>query len=463
MLLNSPPSLRTLLCLACWPLLGKGNLSDTSTFSLALMHEEAASALELFPDNQEFVIERDEVDATLESLWGIYTDVARRAGLADILTTAPQPADALDWPSEGPLAPSGVLSSGDLAMPYVLLAKGEKPSGGWPLFIALHGGGKYHGNAEISAHGWEVNTREWQTQMRLVNQVYEPDGLYFVPRMADDRLGRWWHQHNIELFRRLIRCAVLYHDVNPNRVYIMGISQGGYGTCHIAPFMADLFAAAGSMAGGMMTVTENLRNLPFRSDIGANDTAYNRIELAKQLHDSLDTLQSKDSDAYRHTLAIQANRGHGIDYSSSPSWLARHSRNPYPERIVWRCHEKDGVYRRSFYWLSLSQVPDAGEYVIKAELNQRENRIDIKAEEVLLNDEGEPVLRRPLTSSQIHVHLNDTLLDLDREVLVLLNDRVAFRGRVERKQSHLLRSLIERGDPNYAFPAKITVGGPTIH
>jgi len=33
-------------------------------------------------------------------------------------------------------------------------------------------------------------------------------------------------KHNIDIFTRMIRDAILFNDVNPNKVYIMGISQG---------------------------------------------------------------------------------------------------------------------------------------------------------------------------------------------------------------------------------------------
>jgi poly(3-hydroxybutyrate) depolymerase len=85
--------------------------------------------------------------------------------------------------------------------------------------------------------------------MQLTAKVDKPAGLYLLPRMAAGRMGRWWHKHNIDIFTRMIRHAILFNEVDPNRVYIMGISQGGYGSCHLAPFLADLFAGAGPMDG----------------------------------------------------------------------------------------------------------------------------------------------------------------------------------------------------------------------
>ncbi len=391
-------------------------------------------------------------------LWNAYTAAAKRAGWHKQLLPVPKTIRKHHRGGKKTKIVAATLKSGDLEMPYTFIAKGKKPASGWPMFICLHGGGKYHGPEKINAHGWHVNSGEWQAQMNLTAGVYKPAGLYFIPRMADDRLGRWWHKHNIDIFTRMIRLAILFNDVDPNKIYLMGISQGGYGTCHLAPFMADHLAAAGSMAGGMMTVTENLRNLPFRSDIGENDTMYKRIELAKQLHAAIDARQTTDPEGYTNILAIQKGRGHGIDYSKSPTWLARHTRNPHPDKIVWRCHQKDGIYRKHFYWLSLTDTPEYGdEYELTATLDRTKNTVNITAYEFTPPAEKD-ANRKPLTSSRITVHLSDDMLNLDKPVTIILNGTQAFHGKLQRKASTILRNIVTRGDPNYAFPAEVTVG-----
>lgn len=396
-----------------------------------------------------------DVKAVQNELWQAYTEAAKRAGWDKQLLPVPQTLEKMIEGGKKPKLQADELQSGDKTMPYLFMAKGEKPASGWPMFICLHGGGQHKVD---SAHGWNVNSREWQAQMNLTASVYQPAGLYFIPRMADDRLGRWWHKHNIDIFTRMIRHAVLFNDVDPNRIYIMGISQGGYGSCHLAPFMADLFAGAGPMAGGMMTVTENLRNLPFRSDIGEHDTMYKRITLAKELHNAIDAHKAKDPKGYKNLLAIQKGKGHGIDYSQSPTWLAGHSRTPHPERVVWRCHNKDGIYRDSFYWISLSKVPEKGEFDIVASLEKAGNSVSLTAYELISAEEKDKeATRKPLTSSDITVHLNDDMLDLDKEVTVLLNGKQVFKGMVKRSRNTILQNIAKRGDINYAFPAEVTV------
>ncbi|MFT4513880.1 MAG: putative esterase, partial [Planctomycetota bacterium] len=180
-----------------------------------------------------------------------------------------------DDPKKG-LEPS-TLQVGDYKFPYVLLVKGEQPSAGWPLFICMHGGG---GNGKASGpHAWSVNTREWQAQKFLFRGIYEPAGIYFIPRMADDRRGRWWHDHNQIAFEQVIEQCLLFRDVDANRVYLMGISEGGYGAIRFAGNRPDRFAATGGMAAAEpigTSLPENMRNVAMRIDIGEKDIMFDR-------------------------------------------------------------------------------------------------------------------------------------------------------------------------------------------
>ena len=401
------------------------------------------------------VLTKEEVAGMRQKVYKSYKYAARQAGWNKHIL----PNQKLVKGAK-PKIEAAIFEQDGKKMPYTVIVHGQRPKGGYPLFFSMHGGGMYSGKEELkSPHGWGVNTNEWQTQMKFaVGGVYQPAGVYFIPRMADDNLGRWWHPFNIKIFKRAIRLTSLFNDVNPNKVYMMGISQGGYGTCHIAPFMADHLAAAGAMAGGMMTQTENLRNLPFRSDIGEGDTAYNRIKLAKALHAKLDENKAKDPKGFINKLNIQAGKGHGIDYRMTPVWLAKFTRNPYPNKIVWRCFSKKNYYAKNFYWLSLSDTPKSGEFKVTAVVNKKTNTINVSAEEVIpAKEKGGKASEKALQSSDLIVHLNDRIINLDKAVTINVNGKQLFKGIVERKLANIVNNLSDRGDINYAFPAQVTI------
>ncbi len=104
------------------------------------------------------------------------------------------------------------------------------------------------------------------------------------------------------LVERLIRQFVLIDDVNPDRVYALGASHGGYGAFVIGPKMPDRFAAVHASAAAPTpgeTRGENLRDLCFTVMVGEKDTAYGRADRCRAF--------TKDSKAGRlGTAGIQA-------------------------------------------------------------------------------------------------------------------------------------------------------------
>lgn len=360
---------------------------------------------------------------------------------------------------------SAMLPCGAEKMPYVYLYRGEKPAAGRPLYFQLHGGGSTDMKL-AGPHAWPANTRDWNAQVGLFFKVL-PEGLYFIPRMANDNKGRWWMGHNRTAFDLVMRRAVLFNEVDPDRIYMMGISEGAYGTEALTPFWGDRLAGGCAMAGGAGGGERfyNLRNTAFRNDTGENDTMYGRIGLARQTHAFLDRLKQADPAGYDHALNIQAGRGHGVDYAPGPAWLSTKRRDNRPAKICWFNFELDGERRTDFAWLSLEKAP-AHDALFVAEADRATNTVTVSAlanppgvadeKPVYATSTPEPVAGRiPYTGNTLTLHLDDKLLDLDKPVTVVLNGKKVFAGRVERLASNLAGDIVRTGDPGRVFPARV--------
>ncbi len=362
------------------------------------------------------------------------------------------------WPmlaTDASTAETGHLQLGDATMPFVWLRKGEKPARGFPLWICLHGGG---GNADAEGpHAWAVNTKEWAAQKSLFARAYEAPGLYFIPRMADDRKGRWWFDHNQRAIDEVIREAVLLHEVDPDRVYLMGISEGGYGAIRFAGNRPDRFAACGGMAAAEPLTTsppENMRNVAMRIDIGERDTMYDRIGLARRMGERLAELKATDTAGYDFLVHVQEGRGHGIDYTLSPKWLASKVRDPRPSRVVWTVVPFDTTVDLHCYWLALTTQPARLPLHLTAAIHG--NRIHITAEHDGPVDLGKstPTLA---TEGSVLVRLDDAMVDLDQPIEIVVNGTAREPRRVTRTLATLARTYAERFDPHFAFPVEITI------
>ncbi len=416
-------------------------------------------------------LSHEQSEALADELWEAYkAGVVQAASLQDgaLGELPPAMAELIQQSRNGRLnIEARAMPLGDFVMPFTLIRREPSgvPEAGRPLFICTHGGGQ-NGNAG-GPHDWNVNTREWQTQTQFAVQLYEPEGLYFVPRMADDRLGRWRHAHHQDQFEWVIRHAILFWGVDPNRVYKLGISQGGFASAILGAFMPDLFAGINPMAAGvgLGNPAENLRNLPCFTGVGENDTMFDRAPHAVAFHERLDELHAQDPGGYIHLLDLQPGRGHGIDYRPGAPWIAQYTRNPHPDTVVWTSKVQDGRRRASLYWVELNGEDLRGTIRITATLDREANRVTLTALQGAAETAGgdptqvgeEVAEATPLTGATVSVLLNDAMLDLDRPVTVTCNGETVFTGRVERHGGTQLETLVRRGDWNYAFPVRIPV------
>ena len=317
-----------------------------------------------------------------------------------------------------------------LTMPFWFKVFGEKPKTGRSLYISLHGGG----GAPAA-----VNDQQWHNQQRL----YEPaEGIYLVPR-APTNTWNLWHQHHIDsFFSRLIENLIVFEGVDPNRVYVLGYSAGGDGVYQIGPRMADRWAAASMMAGHPNDARpDSLRNTPFSIQVGALDSAYKRNLVAAEWGKTLDQLQKQDPQGYVHFTKIYAGKGHWMDREDrvAISWMAKHTRDPYPEKVVWL---QDAETHKRFYWLA-----------VRGDSVQGRSRI-------VAERKGQTITIQLASVPEVMVLLNDEMLDLDRKVTVMYQGDVVYSGRPPRSESVIRRTFSERGDPASVYSAEITIPIP---
>lgn len=321
------------------------------------------------------------------------------------------------------------LVIGDLKMPFAYKVFGDKPEGGRSLYISMHGGGG------APKH---VNDQQWENQKRL----YEPaEGVYLAPRAATDTWNLWHQAHIDQFFDRLIENLVVFEDVNPDRVYIMGYSAGGDGVYQLAPRMADRWAAAAMMAGHPNeTQADGLRNLPFTLHMGGNDGAYDRNKIAAQWKDKLAALQEADPVGYIHLVKIHEGKGHWMDRDDAVAvpWMAEFTRELRPDKIVWL---QDDVTHDRFYWLKVDQ-PKARSRVVVEHAGQQ---FEITAAKDV---------------PQLTIRMDEDMVDFKEDVVVLFEGKELFRGQLNPSMDMLRKTLKERGDRKGMWSAEVSVDLP---
>ena len=358
-----------------------------------------------------------------------------------------------------------------LDMPYLAVQRGKRPTNGWPLTIAMHGGGGT-GDKLANPHAWPVNSREWKAQINLAIKYYPTDMIYFVPRMVDDNQGRWWKEFNHTAFTAMIRHAILFWDVDPNRIYMLGISEGGYGTETLACRYPDRLAAANGMACGSGTSihVENLRNLPFRTDVGEKDTMFKRQPNAVAKHKLLEELRKADPKGYENHLEVYEGRGHGIDYRPGPKWMVQKTRTPHPDRVTYTLFEHDKVKNKGAYWIEALNDLDKKVIKLDARIDSKRNIISIDARATIKDEAVQAAdWQQPLTDPgetkaasglKLRLWLHDKLLDLDKPIKIRINGKTVKTDKVTPSLVTMQESLMQFGDPEFIYPAQLEVVVP---
>ena len=328
------------------------------------------------------------------------------------------------------LSKDGELSRicrGNLMMAFDGNEFGEVPLEGHSLYLSLHGGG---------SAPKEVNDGQWRNQVGL----YQPqEGIYLAPRAPWDDWNMWFKPGLDELLEDLIQWMVVTREVNPNRVYLMGYSAGGDGVWRLAPRMADRWAAASMMAGHPGEAhQENLINVPFMIWVGALDSAYGRNQEAKKKGEILDSLEQAEPLTYVHETHIVPGKGHWMDRVDAEAvrWMPNFERDPLPVHIVWRQEE---VVRPALYWLEVDPL-----------LARQGMRVD-----VVRNENEIEILR--CDYPRLRIYLNDEMMDLDRNVKVVMDGKVLYDGKLKRTLATMARTLSTRGDYHWMFSTYVDI------
>ena len=140
-----------------------------------------------------------------------------------------------------------------------------------PLIIFLHGLGDTVNKYSLGTAGPLVHN------LIALENLDAKYGTYtLVPSTPLAEEG-WWADWQLDFLKQLIHDLVDNYNIDPKRIYITGISMGGYTTCDLVNQMPpDTFAAAVPLSGcRYMLNPASLHNTAFRIYHSKNDTVVN--------------------------------------------------------------------------------------------------------------------------------------------------------------------------------------------
>lgn len=333
------------------------------------------------------------------------------------------------------------------------------PADGLPLFVYMHGSGP--------------KAQEWTTGLKLAQMFEDSPSAYFIPQIPNEgNYYRWWQKSKQWAWEKLLRMAMLSGEINPNRIYMFGISEGGYGSQRLASYYADYLAAAGPMAGGeplRNAPVENCANIGFSFLTGEYDQMFFRNQFTTDTKMAFDSLQALHPDQFKHRIELVPNCAHQIDYRPTTPWLSKFTRNPYPKHMMWEDFDVDGRHRQGFYNLRVDKRPVLDPMSRTTyTMDITGNNVNITAKtvtyEVLQTDPYwhsiEMKIKRHYSEAadlQFTVFLDEHLVDMNRKVTVMVNGRKVFAGKLKPNLQNMAESLATFGDPCRIYTAAVQV------
>ena len=347
------------------------------------------------------------------------------------------------------LQPVGLLPDEQIVVrerPYQLslsVPQSYEPTRDYALIVCLHGAG-FTGEAYLD---------RWNSRL----------GEGYILACPTYPAGAWFTRRAEDLVLATVQAVQQRYRIDPNRIFLSGMSNGGIGAWLIGMHHAPLFAGLAPMASGIDDVLfpflENLRTTPTYIIHGSQDQVM-PVELSRKLAGELKNLGYPY--IYReHDRTHAMAGGHFFPREELPDlvkWFDDQRRTPVPKALTV---VRDASHLLPFGWVRIDatdQIASFSEDLVDkrdASIRQRiyarltaqvtgPNRIEVKTDRV----------------RQYTLFLNEDLVDLSKPVVITTDGQVSFEGVVTPQVDTLLRQARLRQDPGQLYPAHLTLSLP---
>ncbi len=206
---------------------------------------------------------------------------------------------------------------------YLPKGYGETPGQRWPMIFFLHGAGERGTNIwKVAVHG---------PPKQATNMTDFP----FIVVSPQCPEGQIWSS---DVLSRLLDDVTQRYAVDTNRVYLTGLSMGGYGTWNLGLAEPERFAAMAPICGGGQFIsvliasrskTAALKSMGIWAFHGAKDSVVPLSESQRMV----DALKRAGMNHVKFTIYPEADHNSWTETYQNPDfykWLLEHKRNAPP-------------------------------------------------------------------------------------------------------------------------------------
>lgn len=388
-----------------------------------------------------------------------------------------EPVDPGYLPDESFTAPNLTADRSDDLL-FFLIPKSYRPERATGLVIFMHGGGAHTGR-RAPRYTIDFPDEDDDVDTSAMGDLFDEAGLIAVGPSApwdEESYYRWCLEEADEyLADVIVECKHRFH-IDPDRVFLLGHSMGGFGAFHHVQRQPDRFAAvianAGSWKLGYWPVIRGTRFCFINGLIDAQKGErwhYTDIEYARWSTKLL-TEQGLD-----HTF-IQHDHGHNLCHGKPcVARLLRTMqdvrRDPYFEHIVLASPVGYSRYYSSKVrhnrWLTLDEANEGRIEYDELLADEDVEFDDWELEHRTSRRPGAAIDARNLGNNTIEcttenvarftVWLHPRMVDVRQPVRIVVDGKVKFEGRVKPSLAVALDSYERRRDWGMVYPMRVEV------
>jgi predicted esterase len=387
------------------------------------------------------------LDRALGELWSADDDSSREKAAAAVARVASDFDSLYQRLEAGPRyskdAEKGLIEesrkgTNGLRQEYVFLVPEDyDPEKKYRVSFYLHGGVN-------RSERWQKGDPWW----RRFDRSFGSEQISVFP--SSWRGSLWWQSSQIENLEAILDRIKRDYNVDENRVYLFGVSDGATGAYYhagkaptpwaaIFPFIGHPGVLENPATGvdGELFV-ENLTNRPFFVVNGEKDELYP----VARVKPYLDAFESAGVEIEFHSHPGGHNtRWWNGEQEAIDAFLSSHPRVPLPDRLVWETERTDRFAR--VHWLVIEELEE-GAASGKVALRRENNRVEAQARGV----------------ARFRLLLSPRQFDFSQPIEVVTNGVSSFRGTAERSAETLLHWTARDNDRTMLFAAELTIVVP---
>jgi len=343
----------------------------------------------------------------------------------------------------GMLPDEQVLVHGRAYRYSLSIPQSYEPTRDYALVVCLHGAG-FTGEAYLD---------RWKSRL----------GEGYILACPTYPAGAWFTRRAEDLVLATVQSVQQRYRIDPNRIFLSGMSNGGIGAWLIGMHHAPLFAGLAPMASGIDDVLfpflENLRTTPTYIIHGSQDQVM-PVELSRKLAGELKNLGYPF--IYReHDRTHAMAGGHFFPREELPDlvkWFDNQRRTPVPKALTV---VRDASHLLPFSWVRIDATDQIASFS-KDLVDKRDDSIRRRTYARLIAEVTGPnrIEIRTDRVRQYTLFLNGDLVDLSKPVVVTTDGQVSFEGMITPQIDTLLRQARLRQDPSQLYPAQLTLSVP---